>query len=105
MTTEPLPHLEFLRRDKVLGHRENRLGVEPHKEPLATRVDLRLQLQHRRIRSWLQALQALRERRRCRVLSGQEKEALAGGIKGNEDGESHHSQAPNTMLIQGCFEL
>src|SRR5215468_2516690 len=105
MTTEPLPHLELLRRDQALREREDRLGVEPHKEPLAAGVDLRLQRQHRGIRSWLQALQALRKCRRRRVLSGQEKEALAGRIKGNEDRESHHLQAPNTMLIQGCFEL
>src|SRR5712691_100537 len=101
MPTEPLPYHELLRRDKALRERKDCLGVEPHKEPLAARVDLRLQRQHRRIHPWLQALQALRERRRSRVLGGQEKEASAGRVKGDEYGESHHLQAPNTMLIQG----
>ena len=105
MPTEPLPHQELLRRDKTLREREDRLGIEPHKEPLTTRVDFRLQRQHRRIHPWLQALQALRERRRRRVLGSQEKEASAGRVKGNEYGESQHLQAPNTVLIQGRLEL
>ena len=105
MPTKPLPHQELLRRDKTLRQREDGLGVEPHKEPLAARVDLRLQRQHRCIGPWLQALQALGERHRSRVLGGQEKEASAGRIKGDEYGESHHLQAPNPMLIQGCLEL
>src|SRR5215831_21102176 len=101
MTTEPLPYQELLRRDKALRTREDGLGVEPHKEPLAARVDLCLQRQHERIRPWLQALQALGERRRSRVLGGQEKEASAGRVKGYEYREAHRLQAPNPMLIQG----
>jgi hypothetical protein len=99
MSTEPLPHQELLRRDQALHECEDRLGVEPHKEPLAARVDLRLQRQHERIHPWLQALQALCERCRSRVLGSQEKEASAGRVKGDEYGESHHLQAPHPMLI------
>ena len=37
ISTEPLQHHVLLRRDTALGHLEERLGVQPHKESLFTK--------------------------------------------------------------------